>query len=118
MGLRTSAQFLAGLRDSREVYYQGKRVHDVPGHPELGVAARHAAIDFELAEDPEFKQLAVASENGQSYSAYYRIPRTSADLSSRSRLIETATSKGATLVILIKEIGTDALFAFKLVQAR
>jgi aromatic ring hydroxylase len=49
VGLRTSEQFLAGLKDGREVYYRGERVGVVPEHPELGVAARHAAIDFDLA---------------------------------------------------------------------
>ncbi len=49
MGLRTPKQFLEGLRDSREVYYRGRRVKDVVEHAELGVAARHAAIDFELS---------------------------------------------------------------------
>jgi 4-hydroxybutyryl-CoA dehydratase/vinylacetyl-CoA-Delta-isomerase len=49
MGLRTASEFLAGLRDERVVYYRGERVADVTEHPELGVAARHAAIDFQLA---------------------------------------------------------------------
>ena len=52
------------------------------------------------------------------YSAYYRIPRDSDDLLLRSKLIELATVRGATLVILIKEIGTDALFALNRVLAR
>jgi len=37
MALRTAAQFLAGLRDSREVYYRGEKVPNVADHPELGV---------------------------------------------------------------------------------
>src|SRR6266576_7170385 len=113
MGLRTSEQFLNGLRDGREVYYQGKRVESVPDHPELGGAARHAAIDFELAEDPEFRNLAVLTEGTESHSRYYGIPRNTADLLSRTKLIEAGTVRGGTLVILIKEIGTDALFALK-----
>jgi 4-hydroxybutyryl-CoA dehydratase/vinylacetyl-CoA-Delta-isomerase len=118
MGLRTAQQFLDGLRDKREVYYRGKRVPVVPDHEELGVAARHAAIDFELAENPKFRDLAVCQEDGQAYSAYYRIPREAGHLLARSKLIETATTEGATLVLLIKEIGTDALFALRRVLAR
>jgi aromatic ring hydroxylase len=111
MGLRTPAQFLDGLRDDREVYYQGKRVTSIPEHPELGVAARHAAIDFRLSEDPEFRDLAVYSVGGEQYSAYYRVPHRSEDLLARTKLIEASTALGATLVILVKEIGTDALFS-------
>jgi aromatic ring hydroxylase len=122
MALRTAAQFLAGLRDTREVYYRGERVTDVVNHSELGVAARHASIDFELAENPTFRDLAVhreASREGSAeYSAFYRIPRNSEDLLSRSKLIEAGTSEGATLVLLIKEIGTDALFALNRVLGR
>ena len=118
MGVRTPEQFLDGLRDDRTVYYRGQRVKAVPDHPELGMAARHAAIDFQLAENPKFRELAVHREGGEEYSAYYRIPRNAKDLMARSKLIETATTAGATLVILIKEIGTDALFALQRVLAR
>jgi 4-hydroxybutyryl-CoA dehydratase/vinylacetyl-CoA-Delta-isomerase len=118
MGVRSPEQFLKGLRDGRDVYYQGKRVECVTDHPELGVAARHAAIDFQLADDPAHRDLSVVEEGQEIYSAYYRVPRDSSDLFSRARLIELATVRGATLVILIKEIGTDALFALKRALAR
>jgi 4-hydroxybutyryl-CoA dehydratase / vinylacetyl-CoA-Delta-isomerase len=118
MGVRTPKQFLDGLRDDRTVYYRGQKVASVPDHPELGVAARHAAIDFQLAEDPKFRDLAVQREGAEEYSAYFRIPRDAKDLQARSKLIEAATTLGATLVILIKEIGTDALFALHRVLAR
>jgi 4-hydroxybutyryl-CoA dehydratase / vinylacetyl-CoA-Delta-isomerase len=111
MALRTREQFLKGLRDSREVYYRGERVPDVTLHPELGAAARHAAIDFELAEDPKFRELATRREGSDVYSTYYHVPRSAKDLLDRSKLIETGTALGATLVLLVKEIGTDALFA-------
>ena len=118
MALRTAAQFLAGLSDGREVYYRGERVPDVVAHAELGVAARHAAIDFEMAHDPKFRELAVAAEGAEEFSSYYRVPRDSGNLMARSRLIEAGTTEGATLVLLIKEIGTDALFALTRVLGR
>jgi len=118
MGLRTARQFLDGLNDGREVHYRGARVASVAEHAELGVAARHAAIDFEMAENPKYRDLAVADEGGEEYSAFYRVPRHVADLVNRSKLIEAGTTEGATLVILIKEIGTDALFALRRVLAR
>src|SRR4051812_9903487 len=118
MGLRTAQQFLEGLKDGREVYYRGERVNDVVQHPELGVAARHAAIDFEMTDDPKHKALAMTSDGGEDYSAFFRVPRNVADLQNRSKLIEAGTTQGATLVILIKEIGTDALFALRRVLSR
>jgi 4-hydroxybutyryl-CoA dehydratase / vinylacetyl-CoA-Delta-isomerase len=118
MGLRSAEQFFAGLRDNREVYYRGQRVKSVLDHSELGVAARHAAIDFELAENPKYRSLAVHRDGDEEYSSYYRVPRNADDLLSRSKLIEAGTAEGATLVLLIKEIGTDALFALKRVLGR
>ena len=105
--MRTAQKFLDGLRDGREVYYRGERVHDVVAHPELGIAARHAALDFAFAEQAEHGELAVTD----GHSTYYHLPRGGADLRRRSLLIEQATAYADTLVILVKEIGTDALFA-------
>jgi len=105
--VRTAQQYLDGLRDEREVYYRGERVTDVVGHPELGIAARHAALDFAFAEEAENADLAVTG----GHSTYFHVPRDAADLRRRSLLIERATAYGGTLVILVKEIGTDALFA-------
>jgi 4-hydroxybutyryl-CoA dehydratase/vinylacetyl-CoA-Delta-isomerase len=118
MGLRSPEQYLEGLRDGREVYYRGERVEDVTEHAELGIAARHAALDFTLAEDPHFNELAVTKDEGESYSTYYRVPRSEDDLLKRSRLIETSTARAGTLVVLVKEIGTDAIFSLMRVLQR
>jgi aromatic ring hydroxylase len=76
----------------------------------------HAAIDYRVAEDPNYCDLAtVELPGGEIISRYYHIPRNADDLLKRSKLIETTTRLGHTLVILIKEIGTDALFALHLI---
>ena len=118
MALRTAEDYLASLRDGRTVYYRGRRAPDVTEHPVIGVAARHAAIDYRLAHDPAHRELCVVSGDAGEYSRYYQIPRTPDDLLQRSRLIELATTEGATLVVLIKEIGTDALCGLLRVASR
>jgi len=78
----------------------------------MSVAIDHASIDYRLAEDPTHRDLAVATgPDGREHSRYYQIPQTVDDLEKRRALIELATAEGGTLVVLIKEIGTDALFA-------
>ena len=109
MPLRTADEYLESLRDGRTVYFRGERVPDVTTHPVISVAARHAAIDYQLAHDPAHRDLCVVNDDAGEYSRYYQIPRTPDDLLKRSELIELATTEGATLVVLIKEIGTDAL---------
>src|SRR5712671_1096291 len=111
MPLRTVEQYIESLRDARTVYFRGERVPDVTRHPVIGVAVRHAAIDYDLADDPRHRDLAIVSDADGECSRYYQIPRTSDDLLNRSALIELATAAGGTLVVLIKEIGTDALVA-------
>ena len=116
MGLRTPAQYKDALRDGREVYYRGELVPDVTAHPVIGKAVNHACIDYQLAEDPRYRELAVVSDPALGdYSRYYHVPRNTEDLLQRSRLIAASTREGATLVVLIKEIGTDALFALHVV---
>lgn len=111
MGLRTPDQYRASLQDGRRVYYRGAKIPDVTAHPELAVAVDHAAIDFALAHDPAHADLAVRTNDDGPYSAYWQIPTSAEDLSNRSKLIELATAEGGTLVLLVKEIGSDALFA-------
>jgi 4-hydroxybutyryl-CoA dehydratase / vinylacetyl-CoA-Delta-isomerase len=110
--LRTTAEYVESLRDGRSVWYRGRRVEDVTKEPDLRVAIDHAALDFELADDDRHRELAVSTDaaTGTEYSAFYRTPRTAEDLRDRSRLIEVATTAGGTLVTLVKEIGSDALF--------
>lgn len=117
MGLRTPQQYKASLKDGREVYYRGELVKDVTTHPVIGIAVEHACIDYQMAEDPRYRDLAVVvdPQTKEPYSRYYHLPRNAEDLLKRSQLIAASTREGATLVVLIKEIGTDALFALHIV---
>lgn len=117
MPLKTVSEYKQSLRDGRTVYYRGARVDDVTTHPIIGVAVDHAALDYALAEDPGFRPLAVVEQGGRAFSRYYALPHSSDDLLKRSELIAAGTRAGASLVLLIKEIGTDALFGLHLVGA-
>ena len=117
MGLRTPEQYKASLKDGREVYYRGELVKDVTTHPIIGIAVDHACIDYRMAEDPRYRDLAICidPQTKEPYSRYFHLPRNAEDLLKRSQLIAASTREGATLVVLIKEIGTDALFALHIV---
>ena len=117
MGLRTPEQYKASLKDGREVYYRGELVKDVTTHPIIGTAVEHACVDYRMAEDPRYRDLAICIDlqTKEPYSRYFHLPRNAEDLLKRSQLIAASTREGATLVVLIKEIGTDALFALHIV---
>src|SRR6266436_5842043 len=118
MGLRTPEQYKQSLRDGRAVFFRGERVADVTTHPVIGIAVEHAAIDYRMAEDPAHRALAVIKDGNGEYSRYYHLPRNGEDLLKRSQLIAASTREGATLVVLIKEIGSDALYALHLIGER
>lgn len=116
MALRSAEEYVRSLQDGRAVYYRGERVADVTRHPVFRTAIDHASVDYRMAEMPDYRELAVVRDAaGRETSRYYALPRDSADLHARSRLIDAATRLGGTLVVLIKEIGTDALFGLHLV---
>ncbi|TCK26851.1 4-hydroxyphenylacetate 3-hydroxylase N-terminal domain-containing protein [Pseudonocardia endophytica] len=108
MTLRTAAEYRAGLSDRRNVFYQGERVKDVVGHPELALAVDHSALCFSIAEDRPDLAVRSTFETGD-YSAFYHLPGTSEDLSARGRLIEEVSRRGAGTIVL-KEVGSDAVF--------
>ena len=74
MGLRTPEQYKSSLRDGRAVYFRGEKVADVTTHPVIGIAVEHAALDYQMAEDPKYRDLAVVKEGGDEYSRYYQLP--------------------------------------------
>jgi 4-hydroxybutyryl-CoA dehydratase/vinylacetyl-CoA-Delta-isomerase len=109
--LRSPDEYRAGLADGRRVFSRGRQVKPLD-EPDLRVAIDHAALDFAVAHDPNHRSLAVIDDaDVGEYSAYYRVPRSSDDLLERSALIELVTGLGGTMVTLVKEIGSDALFA-------
>jgi aromatic ring hydroxylase len=118
MALRTADQYKQSLRDGRAVFFRGERVNDVTAHPVIGIAVEHACIDYRMAEDRAYRELAVIKDGSEEYSRYFHLPRNGEDLLKRSRLIAASTREGATLVVLIKEIGSDALLALHIIGER
>ena len=55
-------------------------------------------------------------ELGEPVSRYFKTPTDAEDLLNRREMIERSTRIGSSVVLLIKEIGTDALFALDLVS--
>ena len=119
MPLRSTDEFLQSLRDHRRVFYRGQVVPDVTAHPHLGRAANHVAVDFRLAHSRPVDPLLVDRDvPDRPTSRYFTIPRNTDDLLRRRDLIEHVTREAHSFVPLIKEIGTDALFALMIVTAQ
>ncbi|MBI4590782.1 MAG: 4-hydroxybutyryl-CoA dehydratase [Candidatus Rokubacteria bacterium] len=119
MGLRTVEEYRAGLRDGRRVFVEGRRVEDVTADPMLAITVGHSAEVFALAARPELRDLFVFHDPdlGEPASAYFRIPRTAAELRARGDLIEENTRQQRSTFNITKAVGTDALLALLVVAA-
>ncbi len=62
MSLITPQEYRESLNDGRVVYYKGEKVENVATHPDLSVCVDLAAIDYEMAEDPEYRDMAVITD--------------------------------------------------------
>ena len=116
--MRSKVEYLNSLRDSREVYFEGKRVDDVTNHHYLKKVAEHLSTEFEIGEDPAYRDLVTfeSADSKERYGRYFKIPRNTEDLLARNQLIDLGTRIADTVVLLIKEIGTDCLFALNLIS--
>ncbi len=54
-GIRTGEQYLAGLRDDRDVWIHGEKVKDVTSHPGLSRGAHTLAGFLDKQFDPEIQ---------------------------------------------------------------
>jgi 4-hydroxybutyryl-CoA dehydratase/vinylacetyl-CoA-Delta-isomerase len=119
MALMTADEYLRSLNDGRVVYYKGEKIENVATHPDLGACARTMAVDYELAENPKYHDLATVEDEelGLRVSRYYYKPKTADDLLKAHDLIVTSTSLGDGIIPLAHDIGADALNAFSITAA-
>jgi 4-hydroxyphenylacetate 3-monooxygenase oxygenase component len=83
MAARTGEQFLAGLRDGREIWLGDHRVADVTTDPALSGAARTMAGLFDLQHTEAETCLIPDPETGEPINASHMIPYSRADLERR-----------------------------------
>ena len=119
MGLRTPEEFRQSLRDGRSVHFQGRRVEDVTADPVLRIGVESAAVDYQLAEQMEYRGFAVIDgPDGRPSSRFFHPPTNAADLLARHRLIETGSRVCFGFPPFAKEGGTDGLNATAILAAR
>jgi 4-hydroxybutyryl-CoA dehydratase / vinylacetyl-CoA-Delta-isomerase len=113
MGLMTANQYRESLNDGRVVYYKGKKIDNVYEHPHLRACVNTVAVDYEMAHDPKYKDLALVydEELKENISRYNHIPKNGQDLLKHLELIIKATELGEGYIPLAHDIGADAMNA-------
>ena len=106
MALKTPEEYKESLRDGRVVYIDGEKVDDVTTHPKLKTAVETAAFDYEMAEMPEFRDLAVVDDEktGEPISRYFHRPKNGDDLLKRHELMLTASRLNYTTTPFAREM--------------
>jgi len=117
MALKSPEAFIDSLRDGRRIHMNGKWVEDVTTTPRLREAARHSALTYQMGRDPELKQHVVSTcpETGEEIAAFYHLPQTTEDLLTRQNAIYQVSRYGGGYIPFVKEIGTDAIFALRMI---
>src|SRR5215475_9389889 len=80
---QTGEEYLASLRDGREVFMYGERVADVTVHPAFRNTARMVARLYDALHDPERHQrllLPTDTGSGGMTHAFFKAPKTPEDL--------------------------------------
>lgn len=82
MGIRTGRDYIAGLRDAREVWYDGERVEDVTEFPEFADAVGSIASLYDLQNRPEHRDVMTVHSDalGETVARAFEFPRTADDL--------------------------------------
>ena len=115
--LRTRAEFVDSLKDGRSVHFKGRKIEDITSDPFCERVIAHLGLEFDIPENPQYRDLVTFSPDGKArYSRYFKLPENSDDLLKRSQIIDLGTRLASTVVLLIKEIGTDCLFTLNILS--
>lgn len=93
-GLQTSQEYLASLRDGREVWINGERVEDVTEHPAFRNAALMNARFYDALHDPKLRDkltVEIDGAPGLRCHRFFQAPRTVEEqVAARDAIAETA----------------------------
>ena len=85
MGLRTGDEYLAGLKDDREIWYDGKKVENVTTEPGLRNTALTVAQYYDMQNLPHLRDLMTyETPDGDRAHLSFIEPHTVEDLRRRS----------------------------------
>lgn len=82
-GIRNGSQYLAGLRDGRDVWLHGQKVGDVTSHPGLSRGAHTLASFLDKQFDPVLQDKLTYEDHGVRYAMSFKTPRNKQDIGAR-----------------------------------
>lgn len=112
--MRTGDEYVASLRDGRQVMIDGERVADVTTHPAFRDAVRTVAGMFDMSSTPENAALMTVADpdGGQRIHQCWSIPRNAGDLRARHDAIEAWSRMNLGLMGRTPDLGASFLAGF------
>lgn len=83
MGIRTGAEYLAGLRDDRDVWIHGEKVADVTSHPGMNRGPQTLARFLDKQFDPTLQDVLTYKEDGERIAMSFLAPKSPEDIRRR-----------------------------------
>ena len=83
MTVKTGSEYLASLRDDREVWMQGERIKDVTKAPGLARGAQTLASFIDQQHEAAHRDLLTYEEDGERHAISFLMPRSAADVRRR-----------------------------------
>jgi 4-hydroxyphenylacetate 3-monooxygenase oxygenase component len=88
MPVRTGAEYIAALRDGREVWHAGRRIDDVTAHAGFTGTIKTLAALYDQQHLPEYRDRMTCEYDGERISYSYLPPANADDLARKRRNIE------------------------------
>lgn len=107
MGLKTKDDYLASLRDGREVFWGGERIEDVTAHPRFKIPLEVAAADYDYDDPARREVLTYTTAEGGRANRIYQIPRTADDLMARVELYRHSSIISGTSGVFMALLGIE-----------
>jgi 4-hydroxyphenylacetate 3-monooxygenase len=85
--IRTGAEYLDNIRDGREIYIDGERVDDVTTHPMFKPIVDIRARIYDMAHDPETKDVMAYEEDGEQFAVGLKLPYTPEDWAAKRNAV-------------------------------
>jgi 4-hydroxyphenylacetate 3-monooxygenase len=87
--IRTGKQYLASIRDSREVYIDGERVRDLASHPMFKPLIDIRARIYDMQHEAATRELLAYREDNEWHAVANKLPRTQEDWWQKRRATDT-----------------------------
>ena len=87
--IRTGQQYLDSIRDGREVYIDGERVHDVTRHPAFKPLVDIRARIYDMQHERAIHDIMTYEEDGERHAVANKLPREQSDWWAKRRATDT-----------------------------